>query len=86
MEFREEWALPSQRLRLQFRVLQFQLCSTATEHDANSSYYMYLLLLLVYEGLCIFQQEGATWSGEFAGCSRFPSRVRAVRTSAAGWV
>lgn len=81
MEFREEWALPSQSLRLQFRVLEFQLCSTATEHDAHS-----LLLRLVYEGLCIFQQEGATWSGEFAGCSRFPSRVRAVRTSAAGWV
>lgn len=84
MEFREEWALPSQRLRLQFRVLEIQLCSTATEHDANSSYL--LLLLLVWEGLCIFQQEGATWSGEFAGCSRFTSRVRAVRTSAAGWV
>lgn len=47
MEFREEWALPSQSLRLQFRVLEFQLCSIATEHDANSSYYMYLLLLLV---------------------------------------
>lgn len=84
MEFREEWALPSQRLRLQFRVLQFQLCSTATEHDANSSYYCFSSTS--YEGLCIFQQEGATWSGEFAGCSRFPSRVRAVRTSAAGWV
>lgn len=41
MEFREEWALPSQRLRLQFRVLEFQLCSTATEHDANSSYYCF---------------------------------------------
>lgn len=76
MEFREEWALPSQSLRLQFRVLEFQLCSTATEHDANSSYYCFSSR----------REEGATWSGEFAGCSRFTSRVRAVRTSAAGWV
>lgn len=86
MEFREEWALPSPRLRLQFRVLPPTI-PTLLDSDRTRRQ-LVLLLLLVYEagGLCIFQQEGATWSGEFAGCSRFPSRVRAVRTSAAGWV
>lgn len=83
MEFRE-WALPSQSLRLQFRVLPPTI-PTLLDSDRTRRQ-LVLLLLLVYEGLCIFQQEGATWSGEFAGCSRFPSRVRAVRTSAAGWV
>jgi len=41
MEFREEWALPSQGLRLQFRVLEFQLCSTPQRPNTTPTRLLY---------------------------------------------